>query len=60
MTYGLPKGVIYRAVESGQLPAVKIITETGQERLYIAESDAKVWFSSLITGAPTRVVSGGE
>jgi hypothetical protein len=49
LTYGLPSRVVARAVESGELKAIKTVTETGRERSYIAKSDAEIWFSSLFS-----------
>lgn len=47
MTYGIPAGTVSRAVDSGELPAVKTTTETGRERAYISRDDAQTWFDSL-------------
>lgn len=47
MTYGIPARTVSRAVESGELPAVRTTTETGRERAYISREDAEVWFQSL-------------
>lgn len=49
LTYGIPSRAVARAVDSGDLPAVKIATETGRERSYIAKADADAWFSALFT-----------
>lgn len=48
-TFGLPARVVARAVESGELKAAKITTETGRERSYISKNDAETWFESLFT-----------
>ena len=48
-TYGLPARAVARAVSSGELTAVRTITETGRERVYILPEDAKQWFESLHT-----------
>jgi hypothetical protein len=48
-TYGLPTRVVARAVESGDLKAAKITTETGRERSYISKVDADMWFKSLFS-----------
>ena len=50
-TYGLPTRVVARAVDSGELKAAKITTETGRERSYIAKTDADSWFQSLLTAS---------
>lgn len=47
--YGLPTRVVSRAVESGDLKAAKITTETGRERSYISKVDADLWFESLFS-----------
>lgn len=51
LTYGIPSRAVARAVDNGDLPAVKMITETGRERSYIAKTDADLWFASLSTAA---------
>ena len=48
-TYGIPARAVARAVENGNLPAIKLITATGRERSYISSSDADAWFVSLFT-----------
>ena len=50
MTYGIPARAVTRAVMSGELPAVKITTETGRQRIYVSFEDADKWFNSLTTG----------
>lgn len=47
MTYGIPARTVSRAVETGELHAVRTTTETGRERVYISREDAQVWFESL-------------
>jgi hypothetical protein len=49
ITYGIPARAVARAIENGELPAIKLITETGRERLYVSTSDADLWVSSLLT-----------
>jgi hypothetical protein len=39
---------VSRAVESGSLPAVKTVTETGRERVYISPEDAQQWVNGLV------------
>lgn len=46
--HGIPARTVSRAVESGSLPAVKTVTETGRERVYISPEDAQQWVSSLV------------
>lgn len=58
MTYGLPARVVARAVETGDLPAVRTITETGRERVYILPEDAQSWFRSLHTSGQLASASG--
>ena len=57
LTYGLPSRVVARAVENGELKAVKTITDTGRERSYIAKNDAEVWFTSLFSTQEQEVGS---
>lgn len=47
-THGIPARTVSRAVESGSLPAVKTITETGRERVYISPEDAQQWVDGLV------------
>ena len=47
MTYGIPARTVARAVDSGELPAIKTTTETGRERAYISRQDADTWFETL-------------
>lgn len=49
LTYGIPARAVARAIENGELPAVKLTTETGRERAYVSTTDAATWFSSLLT-----------
>lgn len=49
LTYGIPARVVSRAIESGELLAVKTTTETGRERAYVSQVDAEAWFTSLMT-----------
>lgn len=58
MTYGLPTRVVARAIKSGELPAVKTVTETGQERAYISKTDVETWISSLSTADSASSVGG--
>lgn len=58
MTYGLPARVVARAVETGDLAAVRTITETGRERVYILPEDAHSWFQSLHTSEQLASASG--
>lgn len=52
--YGLPTGVVARAVSTGQLPAVVTLTETGRERAYISPSEADSWFHALVNQTPSQ------
>ena len=47
MTYGIPARTVARAVEQGELPALRTITETGRERAYISAEDVERWLSLL-------------
>jgi len=49
LLHGIPQRVVARAVAQGELPALKIRTETGRERAYIAHDDAIAWIDSLMT-----------
>ena len=51
MTYGIPARTVSRAISTGELPAVRTVTETGRERVYISYDDADQWFKSLTTNA---------
>jgi hypothetical protein len=48
-TYGIPARAVARAVENGELPAIKLVTATGRERLYVSIPDADSWVASLLT-----------
>lgn len=48
-TYEIPARTVARAIENGQLPALKTVTATGRERYYIYNIDADAWFKSLFT-----------
>lgn len=45
--YGIPARTVSRAVQSGDLAALRTITETGRERAYIRPADAAAWAESL-------------
>lgn len=49
LKYGLPAGVVARAVASGDLLAVVILTDTGRERSYISPEDAEQWFRGRLS-----------
>lgn len=51
MTYGIPARTVVRATETGELPALRTTTETGRERIYILDTDAERWISSMFAGA---------
>ena len=53
ITYGIPARAVARAVENGELPAIKLVTGTGRERLYISNADADLWVASLLTVGST-------
>ena len=53
MTYGIPARTVVRATETGELPALKTVTETGRERIYIQKSDAEQWINSITTASAT-------
>lgn len=56
-TYGIPARAVARAIENGNLPAIKLTTATGRERSYISSIDADVWFASLSTvETPSEIV----
>lgn len=57
LTYGIPARAVARAIKNGDLPAIKLTTQTGRERSYVSIIDADVWFSSLFTSesAPEKV-----
>lgn len=44
---GIPAGVVTRAVESGELRAVVVVTETGKRRSYIHPDDVDAWIVTL-------------
>lgn len=48
MTYGIPARVVTRAIESGELPALKTKTATGRERAYISAPDVDMWIETLV------------
>jgi hypothetical protein len=48
-TYGIPARAVARAIENGDLPAIKLTTATGRERSYVSSTDADTWFASLFT-----------
>lgn len=54
MQYGLPAGVVSRAVNTGDLAATLTITETGRKRLYISINDADAWFNSLASSGGSK------
>lgn len=47
LAYGIPTRTVVRATEVGDLPALRTITETGRERIYILDTDAESWIRSL-------------
>ena len=47
MTYGIPARTVSRAIEHGDLPALRTITETGRERAYILHEDVEKWIARL-------------
>lgn len=49
LIYGIPAGAVVRAVDAGELPAVRLTTPTGKERLYVLRDDANSWIESLFT-----------
>ena len=53
MTYGIPARTVVRAIDTGELPALKTTTETGRERIYIQMSDAAQWIDSIATATAT-------
>ena len=55
MTYGIPTRTVIRAACSGELPAIKTVTETGRERIYILPADAESWISSMVSTAPAEL-----
>jgi hypothetical protein len=46
--HGIPARAVARAVDAGTLPAVKIETDTGRERVYISPEDAQQWVAGLV------------
>ena len=55
MTYGIPTRTVVRATYTGELPAIRTITETGRERIYILATDADAWISSMISTVPAEL-----
>lgn len=47
MTYGIPARTVVRATETGELPALRTVTETGRERIYISDADVQRWLDSM-------------
>lgn len=54
MQYGLPAGVVLRAISAGDLAAILTTTETGRKRLYISINDADMWFNSLASSSRSK------
>lgn len=50
MTYGIPARTVVRATETGELPALRTVTETGRERIYISSNDVERWLDSKLSG----------
>lgn len=48
LAHGIPARTVSRAVESGSLSAVRTVTETGRERVYISPEDAQQWVNGLV------------
>jgi hypothetical protein len=48
LLHGMPARTVARAVDSGALPAVRTVTETGRERVYISPEDAQQWVDGLV------------
>lgn len=55
MTYGIPTRTVVRAAYSGELPAIRTVTETGRERIYILAADAENWISSMFSSVPAEL-----
>jgi hypothetical protein len=51
--YGIPARTVARAVQTGDLAALRTITETGRERAYIRSADAAAWAESLVVTTKT-------
>jgi hypothetical protein len=51
MMYGIPPRVVARAIANKELPALVTKTDTGRDRAYILEDDARLWVDSLKTEA---------
>ena len=49
MTYGIPARTVVRATETGELPALRTVTETGRERIYISDTDVERWLESMLS-----------
>lgn len=49
MTYGIPARTVVRATETGELPALRTVTETGRERIYISDADVERWLESMLS-----------
>ena len=55
MTYGIPARTVVRATETGELPALRTVTETGRERIYISDADVQRWLDSMSSAATLTV-----
>lgn len=55
MAYGIPTRTVVRATYSGELPAIRTVTETGRERVYILATDAEKWITSMLSAAPAEL-----
>ena len=55
LAYGIPARTVVRAVEVGELPALKTVTETGRERVYIQEVDVDLWISAMLVGTASSM-----
>jgi hypothetical protein len=55
MTYGIPTRTVVRATYSGELPAIRTVTETGRERIYILATDAENWITSMLSTVPAEL-----
>lgn len=53
LDYGIPARVVSRAVDNGELAALKTITETGRVRAYISREDVDLWLSSITKVEPS-------
>ncbi len=56
--YGIPARTVARAVQTGDLAALRTITETGRERAYIRPADAALWAESLTATTTSSTVEG--